>query len=302
MMTEDGGYLGYEEMDPDAFRKMQLKCLDILLYFKDFCEKNKLTFFLAGGSAIGAIRHKGFIPWDEDIDLFMPRPDYEKMCLLWDKQADLSRYILCRSNKKINYHQAAVCIMDVNTTCIIKRNQNYDVPQGIVMDIMPIDGCAKSWLSRKMQLFHAMVFSLFNNQRLPENKSRSIYILSKIALCIVPFKRLRNAIWARAERKMSKYNFYNCSFVTELIGAIHGMKIKHPIDEFLEEEYVDFEGYKMPIMKGYDTYLRSVFGDYMQLPPEEQRVQKIKAVYINLDTGYENFKGKYYLTKKENSK
>ena len=294
MDNEFGGYFGYAEMDEKSFRRMQLKCLDILLYFKGFCERNKLTFYLGGGSAIGAIRHHGFIPWDEDIDLFMPRPDYEKMCLLWDKQADLSRYILCRSNRKINYHEGAVCIMDVNTTCIIERNKNYDVPQGIVMDIMPLDGCANSWFARKMQLLNAMKFALYNNQRLPENKSNKIRFFSKIALALVPFKSWRDSIWIRAERKMSKYNFYGGKYITELIGAIHGMKIKHPIEDFLETVDVDFEGYKMPLMKGYDAYLKSVFGDYMQLPPENERKQKIKAVYINLDVGYEAFKGKYY--------
>lgn len=297
MMTEDGGYLGYGEMDVEAFRKMQLKCFDIFLYFQKICCENNLTFYLAGGSAIGALRHKGFIPWDEDIDVFMPRPDYEKLTRIWNDVADTTKYIFCRSNKQVNYHTSGACIMDVNTTCIIERNKDYDVPQGIVMDIMPLDGCPKSKFARKRQLWHAMIFNLFNNQRLPENKSKKIYMASKIILGIVRSKKLRDFIWMRAERKMSKYQFYDNDYITELIGSIRGMKIKHPLSDFIQCVYVDFEGHKVPLMKGYDTYLRSVFDDYMSLPSEEQRTQKIKAVYINLDVGYENFRGKYYYTK-----
>lgn len=294
MKTEDGGYLGYSQMDSAAFRELQLKCLDILLYFKKFCDENKLMFFLAGGSAIGALRHKGFIPWDEDIDVFMPRPDYEKLTKLWSDVADTSRYILCRSNKKVNYHHGAACIMDINTTCIEKHNQNYDIPQGLVMDVIPLDGCPKSSFARKLQLFNALKFNLFNNQRLPENKSKKIYLASKFLLGIFKGKRIRDSIWCRAERKMTKYQFYNSMYVTELIGQIYGMIIKHPISEFLQATYVEFEGHQMPLMIGYDSYLRSVFQDYMQLPKEEDRVPKTEAVYINLERSYKDFKGVYY--------
>lgn len=294
MKTSDGGYLGYAEMDREAFRALQLKCLDILLYFQKVCDENKLTFFLAGGSAIGALRHKGFIPWDEDIDVFMPRPDYEKLTRIWNDVADTSKYIFCRSDRKINYHHGAACIMDINTTCIEKHNQNYDIPQGLVMDVIPLDGCPKSSFARKIQLFRALKFNLFNNQRLPENKSKKVYYASKFLLGIFRSKRIRDSIWLRAERRMCKYQFYRSEYVTELIGQIYGMVIKHPIEEFIRETYVEFEGHRMPLMAGYDTYLRSVFHDYMQLPPEEDRVPKTEAVYINLDVGYEAFKGKYY--------
>lgn len=294
MKSEDGGFLGYAQMDKDEFRALQLKCLDILLYFRRICDENKLTFFLAGGSAIGALRHQGFIPWDEDIDVFMPRPDYEKLTKLWGEVADTDRYIFCRSDKKINYHHGAACIMDINTTCIERHNLKYDIPQGIVMDVIPLDGCPKSKFARKRQFFNALVFNLFNNQRLPENKSKKIRMASKFLLGLIRSKRLRDSIWKRAERKMTKYQFYDSTHITELIGQVHGMRVKHPIEEFMQEVYVDFEGYKMPLMAGYDSYLRSVFGDYMQLPPEDSRVPKTDAVYINLEKSYKEFKGKYY--------
>ena len=68
-------YFSMEELGEEGLRKLQVRCLEILVYFKKICDENKLTFYLAGGTAIGALRHKGFIPWDDDIDVFMPRPD-----------------------------------------------------------------------------------------------------------------------------------------------------------------------------------------------------------------------------------
>ena len=85
---------------PDKLRELQLKGLEILLYFKEFCEKHKLTFFFCGGCCIGTLRHKGFIPWDDDVDVFMPRDDYEKLYVLWNKYADTKRYSCNRTNEK----------------------------------------------------------------------------------------------------------------------------------------------------------------------------------------------------------
>ena len=289
-------FFSMNELDDHAFRELQLKCLDILVYFKKICDENKLTFYLAGGTAIGALRHKGFIPWDEDIDVFMPRPDYEKLTKLWDRVADTDKYIFCRSSKDVNFHHGAASIMDITTTFIEERNKNTDIPQGIVMDVIPLDGCPDNWFARKLQFFYALVFSLFNNQRLPENKSKMIYNISKYILKVIRGKKTRDIIWMHAEKKMTKYDFYSNHDISELIGQIIGMKAKHPVEDFIQTVDVEFEGHLMPIMKGYDAYLTSVFGNYMELPPKEHRFPKTNLVYMNLYTSYKEFKGIYYCT------
>jgi hypothetical protein len=83
-------------------KEIQEKELSMLLYFKEFCDKHNLRFYLCGGGLIGAIRHNGFIPWDDDLDLFMPRPDYEKLAELWPKYADTERYTYCRTDRIIS--------------------------------------------------------------------------------------------------------------------------------------------------------------------------------------------------------
>ena len=78
-------------------RKIQLKSLEILLYFKKICDENNLTFYLCGGCCIGSVRHSGFIPWDDDIDVFMPRKDYNKLQKIWNKVADTKKYSCCEA-------------------------------------------------------------------------------------------------------------------------------------------------------------------------------------------------------------
>ena len=88
-------------MDAQETRQLQNKMLEILLYFDGFCKKNKLMYYLCGGGLIGAIRHGGFIPWDDDIDVFMPRQDYERLAEIWAEKADTSRYQYCRTADRL---------------------------------------------------------------------------------------------------------------------------------------------------------------------------------------------------------
>ena len=292
-------FFSIEELTPEEFRELQMKSLEILLYFKDFCKENGLTFFLAGGTAIGALRHKGFIPWDDDIDIFMPRPDYEKLTELWPLKANTDKYIFCRTTKEQNFHHHAAGIMDITTTYIEQRNADTDIPQGLVMDVIPLDGCPDSSFKRFFQLFHAFTFAVFNTQRLPENKSKAVYNMTKLVLGIFRSPNLRYRLWRFAEKHMCKYDFYSGKNITELIGNINGMLTTHPLEDFASTVEADFEGPKMPLMTGYDAYLRSVHGDYMELPPEDKRVPKAKLVYANLNEPYTKYRGIYYLKDKE---
>ena len=287
-------------MDLQTTRQLQDKMLEILLYFDEFCRKNELKYYLCGGGLIGAIRHQGFIPWDDDIDVFMPRPDYERLAEIWNDRADTSRYRYCRTDMDHIYHDAGASIRDANTTEINRHSVNEDICHGIALEIMPIDGCPKSKIKRAGQLFHAFAFSLFNAQRLPNNKGGLVRLVSGMLLGLFRSKRVRYRIWKRAERKMTRYSWEDCSEVTELIGSIHGMLLRHPKEDFDHVVFKNFEGHSIPVMAGYDRYLKLIWGDYMQLPPVEKRVAKHDAVYLSTTEPYEQFKGKYYCTDPKN--
>ena len=285
-------------MDNDLTKQLQSKLLEMLIYFDEFCKENSLKYYLCGGGLIGAIRHKGFIPWDDDIDVFMPRPDYEKLAMIWNEKADTSKYLYCRTDKEHVYHDAGASIRDVNTTEINRHSVNEDICHGIALEIMPIDGCPKSKIKRAFQLYNAFIFSLFNAQRLPDNKGFFIRTVSSVILGVLKSPTIRYRIWRKAERRMTKYSWDDCEEVTELIGSIHGMMLRHPKEDFDNIVLKEFAGYQIPVMAGYDRYLKLIWGDYMQLPPVEKRVAKHDAVYLSTTEPYKKFKGKYYCVTK----
>ncbi len=275
-------------------KELQNKMLEMLLYFDSFARKHNLKYYLCGGCLIGAVRHHGFVPWDDDIDLFMPRDDYEKLQHIWFKFADTTKYKYCRTDRFHNYHDAGASIRDIDTTCINRHSVNEDICHGIALEIMPIDGCPKSKIKRFWQLFNAFIFSLFNVQRLPDNKGKFIRFITGLVYKIVRTPKQCYKIWSYAEKQMTKYKWSDCEEVTELIGAIHGMLLRHKKEDFEKVVYLDFEKYKLPVMKGYELYLKKIWGDYMKLPPVEQRVAKHDVICMDLNKSYLAYKGLYY--------
>lgn len=281
-------------MDTVTTKDLQSKMLEILKYFDAFCKEHDLKYYLCGGCLIGVVRHRGFIPWDDDIDLFMPRKDYERLAEIWNTTADTSRYVFCRTDAEHNYHDAGASIRDVNTTEINRHSVEEDICHGMAVEIMPIDGCPKSHIKRIWQLYNAFVFNLFNVQRLPDNKGTFFRKAAGILFRIVKSPARRYRLWKKAEKRMTRYAWEDCSEVTELIGSIKGMLLRHPKEDFEQVVYKPFEDCLLPVMAGYETYLTKIWGDYMQLPPVEKRVAKHDTVYMSTEEPYTKFKGVYY--------
>lgn len=290
-----------ENITEEQTAALHRKYLEILKYFDDICTKNSLTYFLCGGTMIGAVREKGFVPWDDDVDLFMPRKDYERLMNIWNEVADGEKYFLARTDLENNYHHAGMSIRDTDTTFINKHSINEDIVHAIGIEIMPIDGAPKGKIPRFFQLVNAFMFALFNTQRLPDNKGKAVRFAAKCIYVLVPGKKLRYKFWKRSERKMSKYDWDDCAEVTELVGSIKGMLIRHPKEDMSSTIRFDFEDLSLPVMKGYDRYLSLIFGNYMELPPVDQRKAKHDTVYINTEVGYTQFKHKYYLIDENNT-
>ncbi len=285
---------GTVEFTKEELRALQLKGLEMLLYFKDFCDRHGLLFYFCGGCCIGALREKGFVPWDDDVDVFMPREDYEKLGRLWETEADTSRYSYCRSGKQVNYRNLFATVNDNTTTYIKPHQADLDVCHGLMMDILPLDGCPSGGFARKMQMFWALLYSIYNAQLVPYNHGKAVTLLGKLMLAAVPFKSWRYRIWQFAERKMTKHRIQDCEFITELCSGPGYMKNRYPREAFDEAVYKEFEGYQMPVPKGYDAYLKIAFGEYMQRPPKEKQVVHHDVVFCDLQNSYRQYKGKYY--------
>ena len=204
---------------------LQAKCLEMAEYFVQFCKENDLLCYLCGGGAIGTLRHKGFIPWDDDLDFFMPRKDYEKLAQLWPQKAD-SRYQLSKSNENYIDRNLFITIRDTQTTCIKPYQQDLDIPHGLALDVLPLDYYPANGLSRKKQVIAALVYSLFCAQTIPEKHGGIMKWGSQALLALVPSKKLRYKIWKKAEAEMTKYTKEESDGITELCSGPYYMKKK----------------------------------------------------------------------------
>lgn len=272
----------------DELKQLQKVNLDMAEYFVQFCKKHNLLCFLCGGGCIGAIRHQGFIPWDDDLDFFMPRQDYEKLQNLWNLEAKTTKYSLVKQSKTLVDHNLFITIRDNDTTQIKPYQQGLNIPHGVAMDIFPLDGYPDSSVKRKVQCIWALIYSLFCAQLIPKNHGKLIEALGKIALKCIPNNSIRYWIWQYAENQMKKYDIEHCKGITELCAGPRYMKNWYPKEAFSEIMWVSFEHTKMPIPVGYDIYLRTAFGDYMELPPKEKRLPQHDCVVLDLNNGYQN--------------
>lgn len=290
--------MGQTAISPAEVRKMQLKGLEMALFFDDFCEKNGLTYFLCGGCCIGSIRNAGFIPWDDDVDVFMPREDYEKLKQLW---VDTEDYSIQYTTKEVLTENQFLTICANNTTFIKTYQKDLDINHGLVLDVLPIDGCPTGW-RRKTQKLWALLYSLFIVGKAPTNHGKLVTVGAKVLLGICKPKAWRYAVWRLCERKMSQYPIADCDYITELCSGPHYMQNEYPKALFEKAIRVSFEGHQLPIPVGYDGYLKMAFGDYMQLPPEEKRVCHHAFEVMDMDNSYRKYRGvKYYVNQEKRS-
>lgn len=272
------------QLTPELLRELQLKQLPMLEYFRDFCEKNGLTFYLIGGGLIGALRNGGFVPWDDDVDVMLPREDYEKLPGLWREQHADGRFRLLKTDDEMFTGNIFITITDTSCTMVKTNQTEVDIPHGLVLDVFPLDVAPDGRFARKMQFVWTMIYSLFLAQIVPENNGGLMAFGSRVLLGIFRGKKIRNRIWRMAERHMTKYKLSENKCVTELCAGPKWMRPEYPKRIYEGVDYVTFEGLRMPCMKGYDEYLTMVFGDYMTPPPKEQQKPHHDIAYLDLDT------------------
>lgn len=277
-------------------QELQEKSLEILKVFKSFCDDHGLLFYFCGGCCIGTVRHQGFIPWDDDIDVFMPRDDYEKLAILWPQKMQDTQYRYCRSNENEFLRSLLCAISDESTTFVKERQKDLDISHGVRLEILPLDGCPSSRIKRKIQIMWALIYQIYLNQEAPVSKGKLFKWIGEIMLRLFPSWKARYRIAKFAEKQMSKYPIRECDKITELCARYQYMVNEYPKEAFEKAIYKKFEGVDMPIPQGYDVYLKMAFGDYMQLPPKEAQIPKHDAVYIDVNTSYKTYRKKYYFT------
>jgi lipopolysaccharide cholinephosphotransferase len=252
----------------------------ILKAYADFCDKNNLTYFLCGGTLLGAVRHKGFIPWDDDIDVFMPRPDFERFVQLTGfspiaPEYDTSFY----RDTKVVADYPFVKVID-NRTKVIEKTKAEEKCTGIWIDVFPVDGFSDSMFINKLfcirKLFWKRLCFTFS-----DDLSKVTDIKKKIGKAIVmPFLKLmgQKRLFNKLDKICRKYDFEKSSNVG---CTVWGYKIKEVIkkSELMPPSKVTFEGIEFNAPSVPAAYLSSLYGDFMQLPPEEKRINHEMLAY-----------------------
>lgn len=240
--------------------------LDILQSIHNCCMKNGIKYSICGGTLIGAIRHKGFIPWDDDIDIFLLREEYDK--LINSFKDDSGRYILhCLENDpKYNYPFAKV---EDSRTLIAEKVTAYRI--GVNIDVFPVDNC---WDTEEESL--AYIRGAKKKQTLykgrlviPGKRNSFITRLSIYGVKMITcFKSLRSL--AGMLSRYAKGGKENSKYVATMVSG-YGVKELQLRSNFSNFIMLPFEDREFQAIKEYDRYLTRVYGDYMKLPPIEER-------------------------------
>ena len=257
-------------------REIQLEEKKILDHVVEFLDKNNIRYSLCGGTLLGAIRHKGFIPWDDDIDIFIPRPEYDKLQEMIKKDNSiLGNNLYFHSVESNNSNMPFTKVYNHNIRAYDWRyNDKYE--KYLWIDIFPIDGFpenneeCKKWFKNRNKTKKMFMYSKMTSKFMFHKKE----YLKNIAKIIIKFiaKILPKDYYAKKIISLGKKYPYETSKYAGCYVWGYGPQEKMKKEDY--EKYIDveFEGTKYKGLKEYDKYLTNLYKDYMQLPPEEKRV------------------------------
>lgn len=263
-------------MEKISFRDAQLGAYEILKFLDAFCRKNNLTYFLMYGSLIGAVRDKGIIPWDDDIDIMMPRPDYDKLIQICSTE-NILPFKLFENSIVSEYPHPISRMSDQRYKTNFANEKDYGI--GLFVDIYPLDG-----VGNDLKIAHKLIKKAYRNASLCFLTSRKKFgrdnTKSKIRMAVkfpayIWANLLGNHHYIKKSIKLCKeYSYEESKYVSGIAQPFresNGENKNIYLKEWFEVIETEFEGRKFCIPKGYDKILKMGYGDYMVPLPENQR-------------------------------
>lgn len=277
------GYLVSEKM-----KKVWAVQLDLLCEFDRVCSENGLNYYLNGGTLLGATRHQGFIPWDDDVDVMMLREDYDQLCVI-AKDVFAPPYFFQTALTETGLFRTHAQLRNSNTTGYILFDEKKNINKGIFMDIFVIDGLPDSKLLKsihhlRLSFFKEMLWYAYDQQYEPLSFPMKIaYRLYQMSLKVVPFKKQFRYF---DQKVLARYSKKKTKMVGDL--ALRWREGVHWNREWFDSYvYLPFEGMKFRAPVGYQKILEKQYGDYMKLPEENQRGQNEHGgMFLDPDTPY----------------
>ncbi len=267
-----------------TLRQLQLTMLDILKVYDEFCRKHGLKYSLCYGTLIGAARHQGFIPWDDDLDVCMTRCDYDRFIQLWNKEHP-DGYVLQNKENSKYFDQSFTKIRKDHTTFLQDEWEIGNHHTGIFLDIFPMDRIPYKKIQRILFKWNCMRYQLLTREFVPTNSGFIMKLGSKLILLCTPSEKRRKAR-EKLLKKIAKFN--SCKELRHiLIETMESLKVT--FDSDMSQEYVDlpFEDGMFMCYKKWDEMLQLTYGNYMELPPEDEREWKHHPIIIDFEHNYE---------------
>lgn len=242
----------------------------ILKMFDAFCKEHNIRYYLAFGTLLGAIRYKKFIPWDDDIDLLVPREDYDRMIKLF-KDSERYRLFAFEKNSKFHYPFAKICDMTTRKEQTIYKNRGVEL--GVEIDIFPLDTWDNDLNKAKLEAKRIKKLQSWLKATKLDKPLTSHPVKLFVWSMLLPFvKMIGGGFFVKKMIKESnKPEQRGSRYVGAKVWAIYGDRGIIPADAFAESMEIEFEGQMFPAPKGYDTYLTCLYGDYLPEPPKEKQ-------------------------------
>ena len=257
-----------------SLREIQQRELDLMIEFDRIARKYNLKYSMWTGTLLGAVRHKGFIPWDDDIDVTMPRPDYERLIRLNKKKKLWSSHVKLKCFEDGNLDAPFMKLFDTDTV-IKEDNFTQSDVKNLWIDIFPVDGLPTDRHKLKLLYHVALNLCRLNVASVVRNgygSSKAVIIIKD--LFMKPFANVvgrRNI--SKLQKKLAGLHPYKtsklCGMVTWAYDGPGQALTKKEYETLVE---LPFEGHKFFAMSAWDKNLKGIFGDYMKLPPEEERI------------------------------
>lgn len=269
-------------IDKDLLRRHQLCLLSMLKEVDKVCKKHDIEYMLFAGSALGAVRHKGFIPWDDDLDIIMLRPDYEHFLEI--AQNELEKKDLFVQKEFSEHWPMHFSKIRKNNTAFIEKYYVNDRKrhQGVYIDVFPCDNLSDNFLAQKIQFIASKLLiakALGNRGYLTDNLLKK----TAVKLCkYIPAKSLLSLV------KMGKKS--DSKMVHSFLGASSNFSKSIYRREWMDASVlIEFERGLFPVSAYSKELLTTLYGDYLKLPPEKERKCKEHAILIDLDESYEKY-------------
>ncbi|MGT2799453.1 LicD family protein [Streptococcus marmotae] len=247
-----------------TMKELQLNILEDVI---QFCEENKIRYFLSGGSMLGAIRHGGFIPWDDDIDLCMPRPDYLRFLTEYRHE----RFKVYAWELDSDFRCTYAKVADLKT--ILEENADFNKEIGINIDIFPVDGLPEKAKNRKWFVSYMIFLNRLASFLILKDLSKRGFLKSAIIAAVqqtMKMLKVERKLIGHVIKKAQTYSFAQASYVGVVVWG-YGLKEIFRKETMTTYLTVPFEHYQVTILEEYETYLSQIYGDYMTLPPEEEQ-------------------------------